>query len=70
MNQIFKKDFAMTGVIGLKGKVSAIGGVKEKILGAKQSGIKNIIFPEENREDVDDLCDFVCLLYTSPSPRD
>ena len=44
-----------TGEITLRGKVTAIGGVKEKTIGAMRSGIRNIILPEENRKDVDDI---------------
>jgi ATP-dependent Lon protease len=45
----------MTGEITLSGKVNPIGGVKEKTMGAKREGITNLIFPEDNRRDVDDL---------------
>lgn len=45
----------MTGEITLSGKVSAIGGVKEKTMGAKREGITNLIFPEENRRDIEEL---------------
>jgi ATP-dependent Lon protease len=54
-----KPGFAMTGEISLKGKVGIIGGVKDKILGGKRSGISNFIFPEENKEDTDELSEFV-----------
>lgn len=50
-----RPDIAMTGEITLRGKVTAIGGVKEKTIGAMRSGIRNIILPEENRKDVDDI---------------
>lgn len=39
-------EIAMTGEITLSGRVSAIGGVKEKTMGAKREGIKSLIFPE------------------------
>jgi ATP-dependent Lon protease len=45
----------MTGEITLSGRVSPIGGVKEKTMGAKREGIKSLIFPEENRKDVEEL---------------
>jgi ATP-dependent Lon protease len=45
----------MTGEITLAGRVSPIGGVKEKTMGAKREGIVNLIFPEDNRKDVEEL---------------
>ena len=50
-----RHDFAMTGEINLRGKVTAIGGVKEKSIGALRAGIRNIILPEENRKDLEDI---------------
>jgi ATP-dependent Lon protease len=50
-----KKRYAMTGEITLRGKVLPVGGIKEKILAAKRSGITNIIMSEENRKDVEDI---------------
>jgi ATP-dependent Lon protease len=50
-----RKQLAMTGEITLRGKVLAVGGIKEKILAAKRFGIKEIILPEENRKDIDDI---------------
>lgn len=49
-----KPGVAMTGEITLRGRVLAIGGLKEKILAARQYGIKTILVPEENRDDVND----------------
>ncbi|MBO4632216.1 MAG: endopeptidase La, partial [Lentisphaeria bacterium] len=50
-----RHDFAMTGEINLRGKVTAIGGVKEKSIGALRAGIRNIILPEENRKDLEEI---------------
>jgi ATP-dependent Lon protease len=50
-----RKNLAMTGEITLRGRVLAIGGLKEKLLAAKRAGIKEIILCEENRKDVDDI---------------
>jgi len=50
-----KKYLAMTGEITLRGKVLPVGGIKEKILAAKRSKIKEIILSEENRKDVEDI---------------
>jgi ATP-dependent Lon protease len=50
-----KKDFAMTGEISLTGKVMEIGGVKEKAIAAKRSGVKQIIFPKNNQRNWGEL---------------
>ncbi len=50
-----RKDVAMTGEITLRGRVLPIGGLKEKVLGAKRAGIKHIIFPEKNVSDLNDV---------------
>ena len=50
-----KARLAMTGEITLRGKVLAVGGIKEKILAAKRAGIKEIILCEQNRKDVDEI---------------
>jgi len=50
-----RNDVAMTGEITLAGRVLAIGGVKEKILGAVRAGISTIILPAKNEADLEDL---------------
>jgi len=50
-----KHNVAMTGEITLTGKVLPIGGVKEKALAAYRSGIKEIVLPQENENDLDDV---------------
>ena len=50
-----KRTVAMTGEVSLRGKVLAIGGLKEKILAAHRGGIKTIICPKENEKDLRDI---------------
>ena len=50
-----RADVAMTGEITLRGRVTAIGGLKEKLLAALRGGIKTVIIPEENRKDLADI---------------
>ena len=57
LNKPAHKEIAMTGEITLSGDVLAIGGVKEKTMGAKREGIYELIFPEQNRRDVEELED-------------
>ncbi len=50
-----RRDVAMTGEITLRGRVLAIGGLKEKILAAHRAEIFTILFPEENEKDLKDI---------------
>ncbi len=50
-----RADVAMTGEITLRGRVTAIGGLKEKLLAALRGGIRTVIIPEENRKDLADI---------------
>ena len=53
--QQVKSGIAMTGEMTLRGRVLPVGGIKEKILAAKRSGIHTIIISEDNRKDVEDI---------------
>lgn len=50
-----KAKLAMTGEITLRGKVLPVGGIKEKILAAKRSGIKELVLSSKNRRDIDEI---------------
>ncbi len=50
-----KAKLAMTGEITLRGKVLPVGGIKEKILAAKRSGIKEIVLSAKNRKDIEEI---------------
>ena len=50
-----KANLAMTGEITLRGKVLPVGGIKEKILAAKRSGIKEIVLSAKNKRDIDEI---------------
>lgn len=53
--QKIKSGIAMTGEMTLRGRVLPVGGIKEKILAAKRSGVHTIVISEENRKDVEDI---------------
>lgn len=64
-----RADVAMTGEITLRGRVLPIGGLKEKLLAAKNAGIKTVIIPKENEAHVQEISEEITkgleLVYVS-----
>ncbi len=54
-----RPETAMTGEITLRGKVTPVGGIKEKVIAALSAGIKNVVLPEKNSKDLEDIPDDV-----------
>ncbi|MEM6781795.1 MAG: endopeptidase La [Pseudomonadota bacterium] len=54
-----RRDIAMTGEVNLRGYVTAIGGLKEKLLAALRGGIKTVLIPKDNEKDLPDIPDKV-----------
>ncbi len=55
INKKVKSGIAMTGELSLTGKVLPVGGIKEKVLGAKRAGIKHVILPKKNEKDLHEV---------------
>ena len=58
-NKKVRSDIAMTGEITLRGRVLPIGGLKEKLLAALRYGVKEVLIPEGNKKDIQELPDIV-----------
>ena len=52
-----RQDIAVTGEVSIQGKVKEVGGIFEKIYGAKQAGVKEVFIPMENKEEIPPLLD-------------
>jgi ATP-dependent Lon protease len=50
-----RKDLAMTGEVTLRGRVLAIGGLKEKLLAARRGGITKVLIPAENKKHLSEM---------------
>jgi Lon-like ATP-dependent protease len=59
LDRPIRNDLAMTGEVSLTGKVLAVGGIKEKIMGARRAGIKCVILPAANKRDYDEIPDYL-----------
>jgi ATP-dependent Lon protease len=59
LDQPIAPDLGMTGELTLTGKVLEVGGIREKLIAARRSGLKKLIFPKGNEKDFDELPDFL-----------
>lgn len=59
MGKPVRNDLAMTGEISLTGKVLPVGGIKEKIMGARRAGIKCVVLPAACQRDFDEIPDYL-----------
>lgn len=59
VNQPVRGDIAMTGELTLTGRVLPVGGIREKTIAARRVKIYNLIFPQENKKDFDELPDYI-----------
>jgi ATP-dependent Lon protease len=58
-NEPVLQDLGMTGELTLTGKVLGIGGLREKLIASRRSGVKTLIFPKDNYRDYDELPDYL-----------
>ncbi len=59
MDQAVSPEYAMTGEVSLRGVISAIGGLPEKLMAAQRAGVKQVFIPEENIDDLREVADEV-----------
>lgn len=65
MSKQIKKNVAMTGEVTLTGQVLPVGGIREKVIAAKRSGVEHVILPDGNKKDWDELPDHVSANITA-----
>ncbi len=58
-NEQVRRPIAMTGELTLTGQVLPVGGIREKVIAAKRAGIRELILPEANRRDFEELPGYV-----------
>ena len=68
LNKPIDNRIAMTGEITLRGRILAIGGLKEKVIGSHRAGVRKIFIPSENKGDIDEIpedikndIEFICV---------
>jgi ATP-dependent Lon protease len=54
-DKVVRPDMAMTGEVTLRGRVLAVGGIKEKVLAAHRAGMRSVMLPRQNEKDLDEL---------------
>jgi ATP-dependent Lon protease len=54
-----RRDVAMTGEVTLRGRVLEIGGLKEKVIAAHRAGVKEVIVPDNNKKDLEEMPQYV-----------
>jgi ATP-dependent Lon protease len=59
VGKVVKKSHAMTGELSLTGKVMAIGGLKEKVIAARRTGTKVVLFPQSNLKDWEEIPEYI-----------
>jgi ATP-dependent Lon protease len=53
------REIAMTGELTLSGRILPVGGIKEKILAARRAGVKTVVLPQKNEENLEDIPDYI-----------